>query len=242
MSNSNNIINSMTGAFVAEILTLPICTIKTQFQNTDNKTIRRTISNIYSTGGVRAFYRASIPAISSQVFSSASKYAIYSYLEDKKYKYTNRLTNGIISGILTSIITHPIDFFKVHLQMNTPIIPEFKKYGIGVMYRGYSKSFLKVCVGSSLFFPLHFTIKESVEKQNIKYSAFISSSITAIISTIIMHPFDYLKTRHIYNVSLYSSYNPLKYYRGLTLNLLRIVPHYVIMMSTIDFIEKKFKK
>lgn len=240
--SGNDIINSTTGAFTAELLTLPICTIKTYYQNTTNKTIRQCVSEIYKSGGIKPFYNASVPAVTSQVFSSMSKYTIFNYLEKKQYKYTNRLTNGLVSGIMTSLITHPIDFFKIHYQMNKHATPEIKKHGIGVLYRGYSKSFMKVCIGSSLFFPIHFTVKDHINSYNIPYSTTLAAGITAVISTMIMHPFDYLKTKHIYNTTLYHGYNPLKYYKGLSINLLRIVPHYVIMMTVIDYMETKFNK
>jgi hypothetical protein len=143
------------------------------------------------------------------------------------------MLNGLISGIISSLFTHPIDTIKVHRQMVTPLIPELMRIGPKLFYRGYSKSFAKICISSCLFFPLfdffHFHIKNT----------FLASGCTAILATTIMHPVDYLKTRHIYGLPLYQSNLMRSYYKGLSLNLMRIVPHFIIFMSIIEILKKQ---
>ena len=146
--SKNNIINSMIATTIAELITLPICTIKTNHQNNINiskthtdviihncsevKALIRifqykntsipifyTIKNIYNNGGIKAFYKASFPAITSQVFSTSSKYFLYRYLDDINYQYSNKILNGMISGIIKSFFTHPIDFLKIYWQKYT---------------------------------------------------------------------------------------------------------------------------
>jgi hypothetical protein len=233
--SSNNVFYAMTGTGIAEFITLPVCAIKTNFQ-IGSSTIPETVKLIYQKGGIRAFYTASIPAIASQMFSTTSKYTIYRYLEDKKYPNSNKVFNGLAAGIISSLFTHPWDFFRVHLQSHKPVIPVLKKEGISVLYRGYSKSFLKVSVSSSLFFPVFDFVNEK------SHNALFASFCASVIGTTFLQPLDYLKIRHIYGTSLYSSWNPLTYYRGFSLNLLRIVPHFMITMTIIDFMKKKFDK
>lgn len=235
MSSSvwNNIINSAIASSVAEIVTLPMCTIKTHCENTNSKSIKTTIKNIYSNGKFFAFYRASLPAFSSQIFSTSSKYAAYRYLNKTKIISSYKMINGLFAGIATSIVTHPLDTIKVHLQMNMPFIPEIKKNGLGLLYRGYTKTFSKVCVSSCLFFPLYDYTNSKLN------NVFLASFLTSVISTTIMHPIDYLKTRHIYGLQLYQGWNPLIYYTGLTINLIRIIPNFTIIMIIIDYLDKK---
>lgn len=228
----DNIINSAIASSVAEITTLPMCTIKTHCQNTNNKSMRDTIKKIYKDGGFFAFYRASFPAFSSQIFSTSSKYAAYRYLNETKYISSHKMINGLLAGVATSIVTHPLDTIKVHLQMNTPFIPELKKNGYRLFYRGYSKTFSKVCISSCLFFPLYDYVNAKLN------NAFLASFLTSIISTTIMHPIDYLKTRHIYGLQLYQGWNPKLYYTGLTMNLMRIIPNFTIIMTIIDYLER----
>ena len=228
---SQNIINSATATAIAEIVTLPICTIKTRYQNTQSNSIQQTIKSIYRTSGIKAFYAASVPAISSQVLSTSSKYVLYRHFEDQHFSYSNKMFNGMISGIMSSLITHPIDSIKIHFQMNTSFMAQLKQHGIGLFYRGYSKTFSKTALGSSLFFPLY------DYSNSLFNNPFYASFCSAVISTSIIHPLDYLKTRHIFGLPLYQGYNPITYYKGLTLNLLRVVPHFMIVMTTIDYLK-----
>ena len=227
--------NSVIGTTIAEIATLPICTLKTNYQNTNSNSITATAKSMYKTNGIKSFYVASVPAILSQVFSTSTKYTLYKFLENKNYQYTNKITNGIFSGIVSSLMTHPIDSIKIHTQMRTPFLPELRKHGMYLFYRGYSKTFSKVVVGSALFFPLYDTYRNIFNG-----NALLASVASGFTSTLIMHPIDYLKTRHIYGQKLYAGWNPIIYYKGLTLNLLRIVPHFTIVMISIDYLEKKW--
>lgn len=78
----------------------------------------QTAKEIYRQNGLKTFYRASFPAITSQMFSTSSKFVFYRKLEDLQLPYTNKVTNGIIGGVASSLVTHPIDAIKIHLQMN----------------------------------------------------------------------------------------------------------------------------
>jgi len=224
-------VDASVATTIAETITLPICTIKTNHQNTESKYIMNTVKNIYDRAGIKGFYKASLPSIGSQVFSTSSKYYLYNYFQQLNLPYSNNVLNGLMGGVISSFITHPIDTMKIHYQMGTPFGPEFKKYGPKLFYRGYSKTFGKVCLGSTLFFPLYSFYFDYF--QNPVYASLASS----IISTCIMHPLDFLKTRHIYNLSLYQGFSPFIYYKGLSLNLLRVVPHFTIVMSIIHYLE-----
>nr|QZX42720.1 mitochondrial carrier [Mimivirus sp.] len=232
MSNQNNIINSAIATGIAEIMTLPICTIKTNYQNTNSTSMYQTIKHIYNQGGIQAFYRASPAAIMSQIFSTSSKYFLYKWFEKQNIPYSNKILNGLMSGIISSLLTHPIDTIKIHLQMNANLKNEFKIHGPKLLYRGYSKTFGKAAIGSCLFFPIYDKIYENIG------NSLTASMMSAIISATIMQPLDYLKTRHIYGLSLYQGYNIKYYYKGLFLNLFRVVPHFMIVMTTIDYLNK----
>ncbi|SNW62260.1 Mitochondrial carrier protein [Orpheovirus IHUMI-LCC2] len=247
--NYKHLLYSAFGTSLAEIITLPICTIKTNYQNNNSNSIIRTTKDIYNSGGYKAFWKASTPGIISQTISTSSKYFIYRNLEDKKIKYYpfpevemwNKFINGLCAGVVSTVFTHPVDHFKIHLQMSQSVstivenIKNSEEGGFKRLYRGYSKSITKVLFSSGFFFPLFEFYKEKTN------SAVISSALSAFTSTIIMHPIDYLKTRHIYGQKLFQGLNPLIYYRGLGLNLLRIVPHFCIVMTTVDYLQNLHK-
>jgi len=224
-----NILYSSSATAVAEFATLPICTIKTNFQNIGDMKVRPSIlgvtKDIYSRGGIKAFYAASYPAIGGQIFSTCSKYTLYRYFNSNPdYPIKNRFLNGLTAGVLSSLVTHPLDVIKVHMQMD-------KKFD-GMIYRGYSKTFAKISISSTIFFPLYDTIKEKIN------NPFIAAGCSSVVACVLMHPVDYLKTRHMAGLKLYEGFNPLIYYRGLSINLLRIVPHFIITMEVIEFMKK----
>ena len=219
---NKNILSSALATGIAELVTLPICNVKTNFQNS-NQDIRSVVSTIFKNDGIKGFYRASLPAILSQVISTSSKYTLYQYFGDNFN--TPKILNGLVSGILSSLVTHPLDFLKIHLQMKTK--PDLK-----LVYRGYSKSFGKIVIGSVLFFPLYDLIKERTG------DPFSASFFSAMVSTVAMQPLDYLKVRHIYNQSFNHGWRVKKYYKGITLNLFRVVPHFMIVMV----LTERFKK
>jgi len=220
---------SMVATAVAEVATTPICTLKTVFQNQSNglnKTIQQTMRNIYRVGGIKQFYNASPAAVSSQVLSTGFKYTLYRYLE-RNYQI-NPFVCGFLSGVAATIFTHPIDAVRVYLQMGNNVGKEFKQRPFNFMYRGYSRSFLKSGIGSSCFYPIYDFCKRKVD------NPVVASGLSAIISTTIMQPFDYSKNRAIYGLTEVNKWNPFTYYRGYSLNLFRIVPHFIITMTVIE--------
>jgi len=224
-----NMISASIATSIAEFATLPICTIKTNFQNVKDMRVKPSLvdisKNIYKRGGVKAFYAASYPAIAGQVFSTTSKYTLYRYFDtNPDYPVKNKFLNGLTAGVLSSIFTHPMDVVKVHMQMDK------KLDGLFGIYRGYSKTFVKIGISSSIFFPMYDIINGRVDNK------YLSSTCSGVLACMLMHPVDYLKTRHMAGLSLYEGWNPMLYYRGLSVNMMRIVPHFVITIGVIEFV------
>jgi hypothetical protein len=234
--HAKNIIASVIGTSVAEFATLPICTIKTNVQNIHSMNTDTSITHVakelYRKEGLIAFYRSSFPSVFGQIVSSTSKYTLYHALNNTpSYPVKNKMVNGMTAGILSTIMTHPLDVWKIHCQMNKSVLHEYKTTGLLLFYRGYSKTLLKIGISSSMFFPFYDYIKENVP------SPMLSAALSATISTVLMHPIDYLKTRHINGLSLYEGTKIRHYYRGLSLNLMRIVPHFAIFMTTVEYVK-----
>lgn len=238
-----NLIISSGATGIAEFATLPICTVKTNFQNIKDMKARPSIlqvaKTIYTHRGISGFYAASYPAITGQMFSTASKYTMYRYFDtNPAYPIKNKFVNGFTAGVISSIFTHPMDVIKVHKQMTqwSQFLEDFR---VNLLYRGYSKTFAKIAVSSTIFFPLYDTVKMKMIKMegNAAASTITASAISGSIACVIMHPIDYLKTRHMAGLQLYSGMNPRTYYRGLMLNMMRIIPHFVITMQCIEFMK-----
>ena len=231
---------SALGTLVAEISTLPICTVKTIYQNNPQFTTKSTIQNIYNMNGLRGFFSASIPAISGQVLSTSSKYTIYETI--KKYRKTEKSNlldnsiNGLMSGIIGSILTHPIDCWKNFNQrgenytkylgniLRQESFLEFIKKGL---YKGYSGSIGKNVALYSSLFPLNDFYKSHFD------STLISAPLTTITVSLIVQPFDY------YKVVVMAGNKPSKPFRGLGLMMARSLPHFAITLYVTELLLNK---
>lgn len=232
----SRLIPSAVSAVIAELVTLPVCTIKTVYQNTErSQTISDTIKQIYGQSGIRGFYRSSGSSILLQGVSTTLKFTMYRYLNcrfevDSRDKmapscHGRRFVHGAIAGFIASLVTHPIQVLKIYNQMNQSLITELRIFGPRILYRGYSKTLIKTTLSASLYFPLYDIYYAQTHRVDL---AAIASAAT---SCLIIHPFDYFRTRQIYNKPLFQGWHLGIYYRGLSLNLLRTIPHFVIFMS-----------
>jgi len=227
------VVFSALSSCVAEIITFPICTIKTNYQNSDGISIYHTTKSMISKHGIQGLYNASGIAIVSQILSTTTKYTWYQTLKDIM-PLTNTFVIGALSGILACIMTHPVDVVKIHHQMHTPFLSELKQYGPMLFYRGYSKTLIKSTIGSSCFFPLFDFFNQKTSNSG------VAALYSSVISTIIMQPIDYMKTRHIYGQPFFTGWNPYPYFKGVSLNLSRVVPHFIITMTLIEWFKEKY--
>lgn len=224
-NNVNNLVASSVATGLAELITIPICTVKTNYQTRSNG-ITETVKNIYKYRGVRGFYSASKFAVPAQVFSTSGKYTLYQLGRSDDIP---PIPAGILSGLVVSSMTHPIDFWRIAYQRKEK--PDFSQ-GWTIIYRGYSKSITKVIVASSLFLPIYDLTKERI------HHPFLASLTSALVSTVLIQPIDYIKTRNVAGVPWYQGLNPTVYFRGCSLNLLRVVPHFTIVMTVTESILK----
>jgi hypothetical protein len=220
------------GASVAELATLPICTVKTFYQSRNSISYSEAIKEIYKKNGILGFYRASLPAISAQIFTSAYKITVFNYLRsrlplDKSQNIFYIMFIGLISSVTCLLFTHPLDYFRVSMQV-------MNKIQIKDIYKGISPALMKSALGGILYLPLRQNLKNSYPNQE----SWKIGLISAIISTIVVHPFDFLKTFIMANKK-YVNLPFRNLYRGLPINLCRIVPHFVIMTEISEKFETK---
>ena len=200
--NTTNFTISSVASVLAEISTLPICTVKTIYQTNLNYTsLSNVIKNVYHTRGLWGFYNASGIAMLSQTVSTATKFTGYAYIQ--KYRNTSQnnlpsnMFNGALAGIISTMIVHPIDVIKVHKQNNVNFMQELKLFGPKLFYRGYTKSIFKNIILTSIIFPFYDFYKYHF------HNVYVAALLSSIVTTIILHPIDYLKIRHISGQELY---------------------------------------
>lgn len=235
----NKLFSTGASSLIAEIITLPICTIKTVYQN-NNLTTKNTIKNIYSQNGIKGFFLASTPAIISQISSTTSKFTIYEYIKNKrntsKSDILNNSINGGISGVLGSLLTHPIDVWKNFNQRNE----NYKKFLLNKdlslikkLYQGYSGSISKNIVLYSCLYPINDYYNSHFK------STLISAPLTSITVSFIIQPFDYYKTIKIAKGDKIKVSFKNNFFRGFHLMLLRSIPHFMLTMYFSDLFYNK---
>jgi len=238
---------SFLATAIAEIVTLPICTVKTNYQtNLAYKSVSDVCRDTFRKRGLWGFYNSSAVALASQTVSTSTKFTSYMYLRSVRNigprDIFNNMINGMIAGFVSSICVHPIDVIKIHKQTAVKFIPELKKIGPSLFYRGYSKSLGKNIILTSIIFPTYDFYKYYI------HHTLLASGLSSITTTLILQPIDYLKIRHISGQKLYlkngSMTDNLKYYyRGFHINLARVIPHFMITMYLIElFKERLFDK
>lgn len=230
MKSDTNLIPSIIGTLTAEILTLPICTVKTVYQNNPNLTVSDCVIFIKKNSGLKGFIQASTPAVIGQIVSTATKYTFYNYLKnirqtDSSNLFSNSL-NGMAGGLVGSIFSHPIDVWKNYSQRNQ----KFPWTNFKLYYQGYSASVYKNLVLYACLFPIYDYYKL---KSN---SIYISSILTSLTVSLIIQPFDYYKT--IKMAGYKQNIKLENFSRGFGLMLARSVPHFLITMVVTEKIKK----
>lgn len=205
----------------AELLTIPICTIKTNYQIGNYNKIFDCVKDIYRNRGFYGFFSASFPSIISRIIVSSSRYTTYNLLE-RKDNHSSKALHSTLSGVIISLITHPLDNIKVHIQMNN--------FKFDHLYNGYRWTFIKNCISGPIFI---YTYKFNSELFDNMYLSAIS---TSLINTTLFHPIDYLKTSDIMSVKI------KHIFKGLSLNLLREVPYFLIFIVVLSECKKTEKK
>lgn len=266
MSNNTparHLVACCTATCIAEVVTLPICTVKTNYQVQRASllvaaptsamplapvasrtpaaaavTIGSTVRHIYQQTGVRGFFRASVPAVVLQSTSTAGKYTVYMWLKNNTASPTTPITSmacGLASGLSVSLLTHPFDFFKIHMQLGPgEALRAIRVHGPWVVYRGYSKNFAKVAIGSTVFFPLYDWLRTR------EWDSWLAAGTASVVGLTLTQPVDYAKTVHVAGRPWWMAAvrSPgetwrgvaRRFYCGFSLNLARTVPHAVICL------------
>jgi len=240
MSNNSNILFSNTiGVTAAELITLPICTIKTiyQTQHEKNLSISDTIKKIYRDRGIKGFYDAKYTAILSQTISTVSKFGFYHIIKDYRKTQNNDLLNnsinGALGGIAGSLICHPIDVLKNYQQRNNKsFFSDLQKNIVGTMYKGYSQSILKNILLYSSLFPIY-----DFYKSNISTNPLVISPLTTLTITLYLQPVDYIKVNLMAGNKIFIK----DLYKGMSLHLMRSIPHFMITMTVTEYVFKIFQ-
>jgi hypothetical protein len=246
-----NIMVSSVGAVTAELLTIPVCTIRTNYQTKIDNSLSTWgyIKNIYARGGIKSFYNASWASSCSQVGSLAIKYTAYEnikYIRNKnkteiKHEFLNNCVNSVASSWIASVFHHPFDVTKIHIQRGDKIMDQIKIDGwFKTLSAGYSKTLVRnTCV--SIIFPLHDMYKKLLTQYDFESTSktILAPILTSATSTLTLYPLEYVRNRQMVGLSWRHGYDFKCYYRGVSLALVRNITHFSTFIITAEWIKHK---
>ncbi len=222
------------GIIVSETVTfplLPISAVKTTLQ-TSTMTIPQTARYVYNTHGWMGFFRAFPATIAYHMASASTKYTFYHVAKrirrtDDTDFFSNRV-KGVIGGVCGSVFTHPVDVIKNLKQRNENVRAIVRDNGAFTLYRGFPTAVARTFMSYGLLYPTYDLYKNRLK--GTRAESFVAP-LAIFTSTVAMQPLDYIKTRMIAKMPFNHGWNVPAYYRGMTLQLLRVVPRFWITMS-----------
>lgn len=250
------------GTSVAEAITFPLCTVKTVYQSNFELSIPEAVRRIYygvegrqvkqdisvnnhpivGQGRLSRFYSGLQFGVASQALSTGLKYGLYRTISEWRGTCRSDIRNGMLNGAMTSVmasvITHPFEVAKFHYQDKLPYWAPLRARGVWFMYQGYSKCFFKAVVGGVTYFPINDAVAHQFQGADSFFGKVVLPSFcSAVISTLILQLPDFYRVRS----SLGKKDLPLKTsFRGLSLYLGRVVPHFTILISVTQWLEDQW--
>lgn len=230
--NNKNTLYYLLGSCTAELVTNPIYTITTNYQ-TNNKSIKETIENIYKNNKILGFYNSAGYAMLSRLASSGVKYDVYQKMKTHRNTQNddliNNMINSSISGCIGGIISHPIDVCINYVQRGEQIT-------IGKnLFSGLPMTILRNFVLYSLLFSTYDFMKH---KTNNTYYACLT---TSLMTTTFMTPIEYTRANIMTGKVNYKDIKFRCLYRGYAFNLTRNSLNFLITMSILENMKKKIE-
>lgn len=265
MSNEKmkNIIGGSLAGTAEAIITWPFENLKTQMQfQGNNKTIRQTAANIYTTGGLMSFYRGLSPVLFFNIPKVISRFYAYDY--SKNYLQGKNITgniniimSGLFAGFIEStLITVPSETIKTKMIKNSQLSIKhiIKQEGFHGLYQGYIPTLLRQSLNQASRFLFYQHYKDYIMQKNKQFSPYHSLQggvFAGVFSVIISTPADVLKTQMQEGkkerlipiiTKIYKNSGISGFWRGSLARMLRVAPGQGVMFFTYEgvsnFIDK----
>lgn len=272
---SKHILFTSISICAAEIATIPLDTIKTHIQSSLPKKIKYydSIKIIYKNNRIFGFYNSFFFSLARQLSNTGIKLALYPIV--KKYSNINKNNNlntlykniGLIGvGTVSCICSSPFEVVKIRLQSQSHVNKNYmeviyeiyKKNGFLGFFRGIKQNILRHILMSVILVPLYDKLNNDIFMDKFKidnylYRTTISSFLSTIITTYIIHPIELIKTQimndnnnkntlNVFNNIFKDKYSKrngiLLIYKGIGINIFRCIPHFYIVNLTYETLKK----
>ena len=162
--------------------------------------------------------------------------------------------NGYIASNIASTITCPLWFIrqKKHVSKNFNILSFYKNNGITPFYNSLLSTYF-INASFVIQMPLYENLKNNkkIKNQisNNSLRIFLITSISKTVAACVFYPIDTIRTikRNNHYDSIIKiinklNQNPIKYYSGLNIYLMRSIPYHTITFCTFEYFKKYLLK
>ena len=209
------VLPALGAGIVSTFICNPLDTIRVNYQL--NKPINYTVSNLYR-------------GLNYGIIAVPSFWAIY-FPTYKKFKETEvpKPIAAYISCCTASTFSTPFWVLRQRAQTNK----EIKNMTISKCYRGLIPTYI-VNLNFTVQIPVYEYLKDKTE--NNTFNTFLNTSISKTVATCIFYPIDTIRAK-IRNGDSFKL-NPIEYYRGMGIYLIRSIPYHVSVFCTFEYIKK----
>ena len=234
----DDLIAGLSAGFCTTIVTHPLDVIKIRLQLSEHSSLVSTIRSLHG-----SYYRGIMPNLIGNISAWGLYFSLYGEFKkiiDIHNPSINYFSASVMAGLSTSIITNPIWVLKTRIlgsneykSMLDGIKQMLNKEGILSFWKGTIPSLFQVFQAS-----LQITIYDNIKQHfNIHddLTTLYASATSKIISTLIMYPTQVVRARlqnshkkstisTVVRELLYSDRRLTSFYRGLSANIIRVVP------------------
>ena len=216
---------SAIGSGIASLILSPAVIVKVRLQNNlrigtavIKPTILSTVNEIYKTDGVLSFWNGGRTALIQAIPNSVIYMTTYEYLKkellnrnQQTQSYINTLPAlaGALARVVSVTIVSPLELIRTIQASGIDksilgIVQDIRKQnGILGLYKGWLPTILRDVPYSAIYWysfeslkPFYHNVFQSMQYTNsVHISTFIAGATSGVISALVTHPFDVLKTQ-----------------------------------------------
>jgi solute carrier family 25 (mitochondrial folate transporter), member 32 len=264
-------ISGFLAGLVSTLLLHPMDVLKVKMQITETRPLLKQITtNIYRNQGLIGFYRGISPSMAGSCLSWGIYFYLYQSFKNtfdttKQLSPLEHLSASGLAGLITALFANPLFVIKTRMITQTrqdgykSLLHGFKTIykneGVPGLYRGLVPAMFGVSHGAIQFmFYEQMKIYTSDSPTMLEYT--VLASISKVIATVLTYPYQTLKSRlQTESKYLTKEYSGVMmtvrniyggegfrgFYKGLGINLVRVLPGTIVTFGVYEFCAKQFK-
>jgi hypothetical protein len=203
--------------------------------------------------GVKALWKGNLASCLHRFPYSGTIFCVQDFLKTRHH--FSDLTAGAVAGSVAATAAYPLDLVKTRMatdQRFSGVLQTFRvlvsERGFLSLYRGLVPTLVHVAPSLAISFGVYGHLKRSFQAKESWQSSLLCGSISGLCSSSLLFPVDLLRRRmqlsSSASVSLLNCLNEIHqrhglrgFYRGLTAELLKVVPYVGVLFMTAEIIK-----